>query len=382
MLFLADCPGITPTSLESLAALPKLQRLSVDENPQLDNAALSHIVNVDTLTQLGLTGTSITDEGLAQLAQLTELRHISLAYTGIGDAGLAHLAKCENLETLRLNACSNFTDDGLAALRNLRGLRLLVLDNNPGLTQRSVDTLAAMSQLEELSIRLAAVSEEDARRLHRALPDCTIMHQSGAFGPVDYAAQREIAEWVRSIGGNVAVQESGAGAGEWRWADGELPEAAFRVTGISLSANDQVTDADMQRMVSLEHLRWLHVGATGITDQGVEPLANLVDLRYLILGQTEADGDSLQHLSGMTKMSHLALNGLKIASDNLQHLTAMSELTHLDLRGTQVDDAAIDALAAFKQLTRLLLAGTGVTATGIERLQAALPECEITWDGK
>ena len=44
------------------------------------------------LTKLYLTGTSITDEGMKNLAGLTNLTELALDGTGVSDAGLAHLA--------------------------------------------------------------------------------------------------------------------------------------------------------------------------------------------------------------------------------------------------------------------------------------------------
>jgi hypothetical protein len=47
-------------------------------------------------------------------------------------------------------------------------------------------------------------------------------------------------------------------------------------------------------------------------------------------------------------------------------------------RPVQVTDASIDVLTSFRKLKRVDLMGADVTAEGAARLQAALPNCEIT----
>ncbi len=74
------------------------------------------------LIWLNLARTSVTDAGLAALANLKELRRLNLSNTKIGDAGLAALLGFSNLEYLNLYG-TGVTDAGIAALAKLPKLR-------------------------------------------------------------------------------------------------------------------------------------------------------------------------------------------------------------------------------------------------------------------
>jgi hypothetical protein len=78
------------------------------------------------VTWLSLSGTGVTDEGLARLAQFSHLTRLHLDRTGVGDAGLAHLARLERLEYLNLYGTS-VTDEGLQQLAGLQQLRTVYL---------------------------------------------------------------------------------------------------------------------------------------------------------------------------------------------------------------------------------------------------------------
>ena len=73
---------------------------------------------------LDLSGTGITDAGLATVAQFRNLTRLHLNRTRISDNGLKQLAGLEQLEYLNLYGTS-VTDDGLQSLTSLKKLRTL-----------------------------------------------------------------------------------------------------------------------------------------------------------------------------------------------------------------------------------------------------------------
>lgn len=76
----------------------------------------------DHLTVLGLSGTAVTDDGLAQLRPLEKLTQIRLGETQLSDAGMSHLAALPNLEIVNIIR-TQVTDAGLAMLSELEHLR-------------------------------------------------------------------------------------------------------------------------------------------------------------------------------------------------------------------------------------------------------------------
>lgn len=78
------------------------------------------------LRWLDLTGTGVTDQGLAQLAEMPHLTRLHLARTAVTDAGLLQLAGLGELDYLNLYG-TPVTDAGLERLKPLHKLRQLYL---------------------------------------------------------------------------------------------------------------------------------------------------------------------------------------------------------------------------------------------------------------
>ena len=76
------------------------------------------------LQWLRISGSKVSDEGLAHLTAFPQLESVILQSTAITDAGLNELAKAKQLKTLDL-AFTRVTADGL---KQLAGLRLSKLD--------------------------------------------------------------------------------------------------------------------------------------------------------------------------------------------------------------------------------------------------------------
>ena len=77
----------------------------------------------------------------------------------------------------------------------------------------------------------------------------------------------------------------------------------------------------------------------------------------------------------------LSLGGTLITDAALEHVAAIPRLAVLFLRSTNITDRGLPRLYSMKRLVKINLSRTKVTADGIAALQAALPNCEIQWDG-
>ncbi|CAN5909343.1 ribonuclease inhibitor [soil metagenome] len=80
----------------------------------------------EQLTWLDLAGTSVSDAGLAQVAELPNLTRLHLQKTQVTDAGLVHLKNLEHRSYLNLYG-TQITDAGLKQLDGLKNLRSLYL---------------------------------------------------------------------------------------------------------------------------------------------------------------------------------------------------------------------------------------------------------------
>lgn len=103
----------------------------------ITDAGLAHVGSCNELRKLNLSRTAVTDAGLAHVATLPKLTYLNLYGTGIGDAGLEHVAKLATLRDLYLWQTA-VTDEGVAKLQEAlphlnvnRGLDVTPPEPNP-----------------------------------------------------------------------------------------------------------------------------------------------------------------------------------------------------------------------------------------------------------
>ena len=104
-----------------------------------------------------------------------------------------------------------------------------------------------------------------------------------------------------------------------------------------------ITDAGLEALEGLTHLRELNLSRTGITDLGLKHIAKLARLEVLDLSDTHVTDAGRQPTS----------------------LVPPS----LDLPG-------LEQLSGLSEFRRLVLQRTAVSAAGVEKLRRALPKCE------
>jgi Leucine-rich repeat (LRR) protein len=135
------CQGFGSEGVLALAPLDKLERLTLRDLPEVDDAAL------------------------AVLAELPNLRRLYLhELPSVGDAGLAHLAAAKNLEVLDIWALPRMTDaavEVIAALPNLKELSI----RETGVSEASLEKIAAMPALLSLTFKNGDVSPTAAEKL-------------------------------------------------------------------------------------------------------------------------------------------------------------------------------------------------------------------------
>lgn len=85
-------------------------------HPRFQDEWCSLFASFPQLRQIGLGGTSLSDEGLEGIAEVAKLESLYLGQTNITDVGLAKLANCKNLKYLDVEG-TRVTAAGLDAIR-------------------------------------------------------------------------------------------------------------------------------------------------------------------------------------------------------------------------------------------------------------------------
>ena len=293
--------------------------------PQATGAGLAHLAGLTHLEELSLNqGWRMTDDDLAHLAELPGLRVLKFENCSkITDAGLAHLAKLAQLEELELRICWEIKGPGLAHLRELEHLRSLSIYTCNQMTDDGLASLKELTRLEELNIS-HCYRITDAGLAH--LAGLTQMEELHFFA-------------CEGITGSGLVYLAGM----------------TQLRTLGLIACMKVTDAELAHLAGMTWIEELYLPEQ-ITDEGLAHLAGITQMRKLSLMACGRITDAgLAHLANMTQMEDLNLTVCnKITDAGLVHLKGMTRMQVLSLRGCK-----------------------NIMKEGIQNLRESLPECEI-----
>lgn len=239
------------------------------------------------LTELRLSRSTVSDDGVRYLAQLSSLRSLDLGGTKISDAALQHVSKIQTLKYLDLRHTA-VTDEGVSQLSSLVSLRWLNLVKTK-VTGAKLDTLAPLRHLEDLILGGSPVNDEGVRRL-AALT------------------------WLR-----------------------ELDLGYTKVTGAALP-----------HLAGMQKLERLDLGADDIGAEGLRKLPALPKLVELELYKTGVRDDALEALERLDSLKQLSLNGCPISDAGLLWLRHLPSLKSVDLYDAKSVTAA--GVARLKEL--------------------------------
>jgi len=270
-----------------------------------------------TLRSVNLSGTKVTDAGLAHFKDCKGLTSLSLDDTKVTDAGLTHFKDCKGLTWLTLHN-SKVTDAGLAHFKGCHGL---------------------------LGLRLYKTLVTDAGLAH--FKDCkglTLFSLS-----------------------NTQVTD----AGLVHFKD------CKRLTSLGLS-DTQVTDVGLAYFKDCKGLTLLYLVGLKVTDAGLAHFKDCKGLTELNLHRTQVTDVGLAHFKDCKGLTWLDLQNSKVTGAGLVYF---KELTTLGLSGTAVTDAGLAHLKDCKRLKVLYVQKTKVSAKALAEFHAAVPDCKIEHDG-
>lgn len=235
------------------------------------DGTLVGIPGLETLTELRLDQSDLTDAGMAALAGMPGLTELHLEATRVTDAGLVHLAGLAHLGTLEL-ASTEVTGVGFEPLAGLP-VSWLRLNGSP-VTDEGLRHVAALSRLSGLFLSHTQAGDAGAAELAR----CKTLQY-------------------------------------------------LELTGT------RITDAGLARLAELPELQDLKVAGTGITDAGIATLAGLKKLRHLDVRGTAVTPAGLEPLKALPALEELGVTVL--GTGQLQALKGFPRLksVYLDLRG-------------------------------------------------
>lgn len=251
-----------------------------------------------TLTRLEhiCTPYGLTDDEMAGIVALQTVNEMEIVATKLTDAGLASIAKLRNLEVLHLEGTAMMTDEGLKALATLPKLRHLRLSGP--FTDRGVKDLASLPSLKVLWLESPNVSEEALGHLAQSK-----------------SLERLCVPWLDRITDRaMAHLQSMPNLKALGVGDAWSPDAGVATLAsltnlevLALKGGSTLTDKGLTPLAGMPRLRALQIYDSRITDQG---LTNLAQCKTL---------DSIE-IQSAVPISEQAKASLKAALPNVQRL--------------------------------------------------------------
>lgn len=186
--------GVRGASMPDFSSLTDLRLVQISQVPLTDrDVHLDRLRHVETLflkdtrctgsclldlpaperlMNLSIEGPQTSDEGLAALDRLRGLKFLGLAMNHIGISTLRRISNLKTLTNLSLD-CADVTDDGLKYVAELQNLEQLSLTQCP-VTDNGIKRLSVLKKLSSVGLLNTKVTPDGSAALGRLMPHTTI----------------------------------------------------------------------------------------------------------------------------------------------------------------------------------------------------------------
>jgi serine/threonine protein kinase/Leucine-rich repeat (LRR) protein len=299
-----DDTGVRDAGLAHLEGLTSLTRLQLG-GTQVSGAGLVHLKGLTSLTVLQLSGTQVRDAGLVHLKGLTELTELWLTGTRVRGAGLEHLKGLTNLTTLALDG-TRVNNAGLEHLKGLTKLTALWLGGTQ-VSDAGLIQFKGMTDLRWLDLNCTGVSVAGLEHL-KGLTKLTKLALDGtpvsSLGPVAAMTDLEELSLTGTPIADAALQ-----------ALTSLPD--LRKLDLNQTA---VNGRGLVHLAKLPKLAELSLAGSKVSNLFAAEVGTLTKLERLSLSGCTFSDAGLKPLAGMSNLTHLDLTGTQVTADGVAAL--------------------------------------------------------------
>lgn len=375
---------LTPELIDLICVTPRIKQVAVvasaskPEVGTVTDEQLKSLFRAKQLFRLGFIDVTADKATWHELPDsLPNLTHLHVEGKHFTDAHLTEFARLAKLNRLGLLRTA-ITDAGLPALYDSRALRTLDLSGT-------------------------AVTTEAVRALHDHIPLCRITHPGGVIEPKAAPTRigsretsvpdrslttsatkttksdqdREVAEWVLSVGGSLKVVQDGVTISLAPGA--KLPDSPFVIDGVDISslyskAKDKVIviDDELARFAGLTELRELLINSNSVTDRGVAQLRDLPKLRLLHLEGTKVTDACVDSILAVPSLEYLHLSRTKVTPGILPKLKSLPKLRGLSAYDWAFTPTTATSLLEIPSLREFSLHESWLSDAGITTLRQML----------
>ncbi len=315
--------GLTKADLPEIAKLTNLKVLYL-ELPTSADADFTPLADLKNLVSLSVYSNDrkLTEKVLAHFSGMTSLRKYQGDASPTTGVGMNHIKGWINLEELTLVTNKGMTDQDMAILKSLVGLKKLRLEYDGKLGTGALDAIAALPKLENLSIDTLQCE------------------------PKEYARLAPLAKTLRKFG------------------------YTFNTPSV------------VQYVTALTELDEITLGNTNLSDELLLHLSQFKKLQKVIAGGGNSSLVSdmgLDSLGELTLLTSVDLSGSKVTDAGMKQLAKLTRLESLAISKTQVTDASLDVLLGLPKLRQLYLGkDTKLSPGAVAKIKAAKKDLRVT----
>jgi RNA polymerase sigma factor (sigma-70 family) len=319
-------PGqVTNEQLERISRLDHLKYLDIRDSASVNDEGMRHLSRLQRLEQLDLSGTSITDRGLAVLRDLTQLKAFEVRHHGgVSDEGVSHLIGCDLLE--RVNLMGTSTGDG------------------------AVEALAGKPQLREFFAG-NRITDDGIGLFHQFPMFKNWRRCKSALSLLSFGGQPNHL-WL-----NLAAPFTNKGLNSLSGLDGLYALDLFGSAGCAPfdSASSAVTIAGLASLTSLSNLRWLGCCSELCTDEALLQISRMRGLLFLLCQDAVAGDEGFAVLKGSASIEYIwGRRCYNLTGKGFVALSQMPALRGLAVSCRNVDDDALSSLPDFPALSEFM----------------------------
>jgi len=356
--------------LAQIKRLPRVRTVDCTEVRGVTDAGMANLEGHPNWRGWKLERTMVTDAGMPSLQKIPNFEDLDIRRLGITLAGYKEIGKIKGLKRLRLIYNSqNFKDDCLLAIKDLKNLELLDMQDCNLPTEKGLAVLEGFPKLRFVRMYGPNVSDKVIGYLKGA-KDLRVLslEQCSSVSPEAFETIGQMANLTElSLFGALKTNDA----------------AVAKLSGLSKMQTLElrqtlVTSAALSHLKAMKSLKSLNVEETAVGNEGLAHIQGLTTLEELNLRQSQVDDKGLAYLKNMTKLQRLNLDKCNITNDGLVNVEPLKNLDYLHIGSTHVTDAGLPHLYGLKKLTKLDLTYlSGITDEGVDKLQAELPDAEI-----
>ncbi|MDX2106674.1 MAG: protein kinase [Candidatus Melainabacteria bacterium] len=248
------------------------------------------------------------EEFLGKFQGKEGIRELSSDGHDIQNQDLYYVAKLKNLKMLDLTKSQSINDSGVAYLKNMSLVSLLL--GKTGVTDKGLDSIGTLKSLVTLDLNNTLITANGLGQLTscRNLRNLDLHQTNLKSGNLDGLKGLNNLEML-------VLGETGVG------------------------------DTSLSALANMKMLKTLYLNNTAITNTGLNNLTNLENLQKLDLSGTKIDNRGLKALSKLPNLAVLNLKDLKLGKDAVGEMCKFnSHLREVDFTNTGITRAMIAPL--------------------------------------